>query len=204
MDSASCGYAQDDTRRMTAIFFVIFVSFVVKLSPPRECLREIKMELILWRHADAEPGFPDLARTLSARGREEAREAVQWLTEHLPPSCRILVSPAQRTQQTAEMLARPYETMAALAPEKSMGDLLAAIGWPKQKGVTLVVGHQPTLGEVAICLLGESRWMPKTASLCWLKAVEIPDKTPAMSRRVQATLTAVFTPSFIETRSLTA
>jgi hypothetical protein len=39
MDSASCDYAQDDTRRMTAIFFVIFVFFVVKKlfsAPPRE------------------------------------------------------------------------------------------------------------------------------------------------------------------------
>ncbi|MDR2174163.1 MAG: histidine phosphatase family protein [Burkholderiales bacterium] len=145
------------------------------------------MELILWRHADAEPGFPDLARVLSARGQEEARDAAQWLTERLPPSCRILVSPAQRTQQTAAMLARPYETVAALAPEANMSALLAAADWPKQKSVTVIIGHQPTLGEAATFLLGKSRWTPKTASLCWLKAV-------ATCGQAQAALVAVFTP----------
>ncbi|MDR0247140.1 MAG: histidine phosphatase family protein [Burkholderiales bacterium] len=148
------------------------------------------VELILWRHADAEPGFPDLARALSARGQEEARDAAQWLNEHLPATCRILVSPAQRTQQTAATLARPYETVAALAPRTSRDDLLAAIDWPKQKGVTLVIGHQPTLSEVAAYLLGESRWTPRTASLCWLKAVE----TLSATRQAQAKLVAVFTP----------
>ncbi|MDR2016480.1 MAG: histidine phosphatase family protein [Burkholderiales bacterium] len=158
------------------------------------------MELILWRHAHAEPGFPDLARVLSVRGREEASDAAQWLNEHLPTHlptpCRILVSPAQRTQQTAATLARLYETVPALAPEASMDDLLAAIDWPKKKGITLVIGHQPTLGEVATYLLGESRWTPKTASLCWLKAVEPSEKLTieAKRRQAQATLVAVFTP----------
>ncbi|MCL2308490.1 MAG: histidine phosphatase family protein [Proteobacteria bacterium] len=151
------------------------------------------MELILWRHADAEPGFPDMARVLSARGREEARDAAQWLAERLPASCRILVSPAQRTQQTAAMLVRPYETVAALAPETSMNHLLAATCWPKQEGVTLIVGHQPTLGEVATYLLGESRWTPRTASLCWLKSIEPSEKT-SMRHQAQATLVAIFTP----------
>ncbi len=150
------------------------------------------MELILWRHAHAESGFPDSARPLSTRGQEEARDAAQWLTEHLPSSCRILVSPAQRTQQTAAALARPFETVPALAPEASADDLLAAVGWPKRKGITLVVGHQPTLGEVATRLLGESRWTPKTASLCWLKGPDLSE--PATSNLAPATLVAVFTP----------
>ncbi|MDR0769716.1 MAG: histidine phosphatase family protein [Burkholderiales bacterium] len=152
------------------------------------------MELILWRHAHAEPGFPDLARELSTRGREEAKGAAQWLNERLPTPYRILVSPARRTQQTAAILARPYETVPALAPNSNVEALLAAIDWPNEKGVTLVVGHQPTLGEVATCLLGEPRWSPKTASLCWLKAIAPSEKTSATLCRTQATLVAVFTP----------
>ncbi|MCL2871444.1 MAG: histidine phosphatase family protein [Betaproteobacteria bacterium] len=154
------------------------------------------MELILWRHAHAEPGFPDLARPLSARGRDEARDAAQWLIARLPTTCRILVSPALRTQQTAEMLARPYETVSTLAPDAEINDVLAVVGWRKkstEKDITLVVGHQPTLGEVATYLLGETRWAPKTASLCWLKTVELPKEAAAFPR-VQAALVAIFTP----------
>jgi phosphohistidine phosphatase len=166
------------------------------------------MELILWRHAHAESGFPDLTRPLSARGEEEARAAAQWLNEHLfahsPALCRILVSPARRTQQTAAMLKRPYETVAALSTDANTNDLLAAVGWqPKEKAkekaeeksITLVVGHQPTLGEAATFLLGESRWTPKTGSLCWLKAVGLAEKALAgKTLHAQATLAVIFTP----------
>jgi phosphohistidine phosphatase len=153
------------------------------------------MELILWRHAHAAPGFFDLARELDARGRKEARDAAQWLNERLPTECRILVSPARRTQQTAAILARPYETVPALAPDASVVSFLAAIDWPKKEGVTLVIGHQPTLGEVATCLLGEPWWTPKTASLCWLKATEATEASKTTgTRQIQVTLIAVFTP----------
>lgn len=149
------------------------------------------MDLILWRHAHAENGYPDLARPLSARGREEAREAAQWLIARLPASCRILVSPALRAQQTAEMLARPYETVSTLAPDAAINEVLAVAGWRKtnaeEKSVTLIVGHQPTLGDVAAYLLDEMRWVPKTASLCWLKKNEATALAPA-------TLVTIFTP----------
>jgi len=134
-----------------------------------------------------------LARELSAHGREEARSAAQWLDKRLSAPCRILVSPARRAQQTAAMLTRPYETVAALAPETNMTAFLAAIDWPQQRGLTLVVGHQPILGEVAAYLLGESQWMPKTAALCWLKALE-PSKKILIPRQAQATLVTVFAP----------
>ena len=60
------------------------------------------MDLILWRHADAEPGEPDLDRPLTAKGVRQAERMAAWLDGHLPDGCRILVSrrtrPADRTR----------------------------------------------------------------------------------------------------------
>lgn len=59
------------------------------------------MDLILWRHAEAEPGEPDLERALTAKGQRQARRMADWLGSQLPDSCRILASPALRCLQTA-------------------------------------------------------------------------------------------------------
>ena len=56
----------------------------------------MSMELILWRHADAEDGVPDEARRLTAKGRKQAEKMAAWLTARLPADCRVMVSPATR------------------------------------------------------------------------------------------------------------
>ena len=51
------------------------------------------MDLILWRHAEAEdaaPGMSDLERALTTKGVKQARRMGQWLNSQLPDSCRIL------------------------------------------------------------------------------------------------------------------
>ena len=53
------------------------------------------MELILWRHAEAEPGEPDLGRKLTAKGEKQARRVAEWLHSHLPQTAKIYVSPAR-------------------------------------------------------------------------------------------------------------
>ena len=75
------------------------------------------MDLILWRHAEAEPGEPDLARELTPRGVKQARRVAKWLEPRLPDACRILVSPAARAQQTALALERKFKTKNELAPD---------------------------------------------------------------------------------------
>ncbi len=65
----------------------------------------------------------------------------------------MLVSPAQRTQQTAQALQRPFKTVATIDPQASVDDLLAAARWPRAKEPVLIVGHQPTLGTLAARLL---------------------------------------------------
>ncbi len=49
------------------------------------------MDLILWRHCEAEPGEPDLGRRLTSKGVKQAERMAAWLDAHLPDTCRILV-----------------------------------------------------------------------------------------------------------------
>jgi phosphohistidine phosphatase len=111
------------------------------------------MELILWRHAEAEDGVPDLDRELTDKGRKQASRMADWLNPRLPQDIRVLVSPATRTLQTAQALGRYFERVPALAPGAGAADVLNAAGWPDSAYPVLVVGHQPTLGQVAMQLL---------------------------------------------------
>ncbi|MBK9162139.1 MAG: histidine phosphatase family protein [Nitrosomonadales bacterium] len=112
------------------------------------------MELILWRHAEAEDGTPDITRALTAKGRKQAAKTAAFLKAHLPANTRILVSPATRTQQTIAPLGKHFELADAIGPGASAQAVLQAAGWPDADGTVLVVGHQPTLGHIASQLLG--------------------------------------------------
>jgi len=127
------------------------------------------MDLILWRHAEAEPGVPDLERALTAKGQKQARRMADWLSSQLPDNCRILVSPALRTLQTAEPLGRKFKLVPDLAPGAEAEDILKAANWPGNKETVLIVGHQPTLGQAAALLLtGEVQdWEMRKASAWW-------------------------------------
>jgi len=128
------------------------------------------VDLILWRHAEAESGEPDMERRLTAKGIKQASRMATWLERHLPDSCRILVSPARRTQQTASALGRKFRTVADLAPGTSVAAVLAAANWPDAREPVLIVGHQPTLGEVASLLLAgaEAGWSIRKGGVWWL------------------------------------
>lgn len=128
------------------------------------------MDLILWRHADAQDGTPDLRRALTAKGAKQAKDMAKWLDERMPADTRVLVSPAVRARQTAEALERPFETLPELAPGADATAVLLASGWPEGAGTVLVVGHQPTLGQVAAMLIfGEEKELSlKKGGLVWL------------------------------------
>ena len=136
------------------------------------------MELILWRHAEAELGEPDLGRKLTGRGDKQARRVAEWLHAQLPDSARILVSPATRAQQTARALGevshRKLRTVGEIAPGADVRDVLRAADWPQAKVPVVVVGHQPTLGHVASFLLaGEVQdWSVKKAGVWWISSRE--------------------------------
>jgi len=117
------------------------------------------MDLIFWRHAEAfEPleGEDDLSRTLTPRGEKQAKRMAEWLDRQLPEGVRVLVSPAQRTLQTAMALDRKYKVREELAPNAEPDQVLLAAGWPDAKMPILIVGHQPTLGQIIAMLMGLS------------------------------------------------
>jgi phosphohistidine phosphatase len=133
---------------------------------------ETRMDLILWRHAEAEeraPGQSDAERRLTTRGAKQARLVAGWLRPRLPAKLRILASPAERAQATAQALDLPFETEHRIDTDANAADVLAAAGWPDRGGTVLVVGHQPTLGRVAALLLAgeEADWAIKKGGLWW-------------------------------------
>ncbi|TMH68203.1 MAG: phosphohistidine phosphatase SixA [Betaproteobacteria bacterium] len=128
------------------------------------------MDLILWRHCEAEPGEPDLGRRLTSKGTKQAERMAEWLERHLPDSCRILVSPADRAQQTAAALQRKSRTVPELGPGASVTAVLAAANWPDSREPVMLVGHQPTLGMIASFLLSgeEAYWSVRKGAVWWL------------------------------------
>ncbi|MBI5925198.1 MAG: histidine phosphatase family protein [Aquabacterium sp.] len=172
------------------------------------------MDLILWRHAQAH-ALPldeelqtraaagedltvhidlaqDLARTLTPKGERQAERMAHWLNQRLPDTTRVLVSPAQRTQQTAMALGRSYKTVRSIDPQASVDDLLAAARWPRNKDPVLIVGHQPTLGMLAARLLTgqDLAWSVRKGAVWWLRSRERDGET-------SVTLHAVQTPDFL-------
>ena len=128
------------------------------------------MELLLWRHAEAQDGTPDHERQLTTRGQKQARKIALWLEANAPKNLRLLVSPTFRTQQTAARFRYPMEICEALATNAPPAEILSILDWQHTKTPLLVVGHQPMLGEIADHLLQDTP-NPRTfnkGALWWL------------------------------------
>ena len=132
------------------------------------------MDLILWRHAEAEDGSPDIGRALTPKGQRQAAKMADFLRPRLPDRTRILVSPAKRTQQTVQALTEYFDTEPAIAPGAPPQAILEAAGWPRHDGCVLVVGHQPTLGQTVGLLLGAPAacYSIKKGAVWWLSRRE--------------------------------
>lgn len=128
------------------------------------------MDLILWRHADAVDGEPDMLRELTPKGVKQAKFMAAWLNARIPNDTRILVSPATRALQTADALEREYTIEKAIAPGADAMSLLLAAGWPDGGNTILLVGHQPSFGQATLLLLTgtESDLAIKKAGVAWL------------------------------------
>jgi phosphohistidine phosphatase len=124
------------------------------------------MRLYIVRHAIAAPhgtpGVPENDRPLTEEGIKKMREAAAGLRslEYIPEL--ILSSPLPRARQTAEILLDAFghnrtglEILEALAPFGSRKELYKAIAsYEKKLKSLMIVGHQPSLGEIA----GEIAW----------------------------------------------
>jgi phosphohistidine phosphatase len=136
------------------------------------------MDLILWRHAEAEDWLLgdeasglDLDRSLTQRGEKQAARMAAWLDRQMPEGARILVSPARRCEQTALALGRKYKIRSELSPDATPAQLLELVQWPGNKYPVLVIGHQPILGQTIAQLLAlkESECAVKKGALWWLR-----------------------------------
>nr|WP_217283842.1 phosphohistidine phosphatase SixA [Aquabacterium terrae] len=134
--------------------------------------------MILWRHAEAREaadGESDLERPLTPRGIKQAHRMSEWLNRFLPESTRVLVSPALRTRQTADALGRKQRIVDGLAPGAGVNQLLEAARWPDAREPVLVIGHQPTLGQVAAYLMAGAAavqapaWAVRKGAVWWLR-----------------------------------
>ena len=153
------------------------------------------MDLILWRHAEAEElraGMADNERRLTGKGHKQAKKMAAWLAPRLPADARILVSPALRTMETAQALDREFEICNRIFTDSSLHDHLTAARWP-EAGTVVVVGHQPTLGQLAALLMsGHAHpWEIKKGALWWLRSV-------ANGGATQATLRTAILPTLLD------
>jgi phosphohistidine phosphatase len=149
------------------------------------------VDLILWRHAEAEDGDggeDDLKRALTTKGERQAERMAEWLNRRLTHSTRVLASPALRCQQTAKALGRKFRTVAALGPGASAAELIDIAGWPDASSPVLIVGHQPTLGLAAALLLThvEQPWAVKKGAVWWLRYRPRSDDGHIVLQAVQA------------------
>lgn len=139
-------------------------------------------EIILLRHAHAEPAVPgqvDLSRPLSLRGEAEADTAGAWLKKHHAAPERVLCSPAARTQATCErvLAALGYADLRTDTRiyEATPATLIRVLDDHADAASLLLVGHNPGL-ENLVALLTEGasdsgRGMPP-AGIAWLRLPE--------------------------------
>lgn len=149
------------------------------------------MDLILWRHAEAEDGVEgcnDLERSLTLRGEKQAVRMANWLDRQLPDGARVLASPARRCEQTVLALGRKFKLRAELAPGGTPAELLELVKWPGGKSTVLVVGHQPVLGQTIAQLLGlrEAECSVKKGAVWWLRCRARDGQTQTVLVAVQA------------------
>jgi phosphohistidine phosphatase len=141
----------------------------------------MNMDLILWRHAEAEDleetedgCGADLSRRLTPKGERQALRMAAWLDRQLPEGVRVYCSPAVRTEQTVIALGRKYKARDELRPNGTVEELLQLVQWPDARQPALVVGHQPTLGRTVARLLDwrEEDCSIRKGSVWWLRQRE--------------------------------
>jgi len=117
------------------------------------------MHLHILRHADADTkAATDSARTLSAKGEEQAREVAQFCRARGIQPDVIFASPLIRAQQTAKPVAKELNVEVTTAPWLACGAkpevILAELAGMKNVSAVMLVGHEPDLGNLIAHLLG--------------------------------------------------
>jgi phosphohistidine phosphatase len=122
------------------------------------------MKLLLLRHAKSSWSDPDLDdhdRPLNRRGERAAQRMGAYLAEQQARPALGLCSSALRTVQTLERVVaelseepeRSIESGLYLASADTLLERIRNVG--SQHAEILVIGHNPGIAELAVCLAGE-------------------------------------------------
>lgn len=134
------------------------------------------MRVLLVRHGiaiDEEPGLGDEERYLTPEGRAKTRKVAELLARQGVTVDRILTSPLVRATQTAEIVAREVgcddvRVALALAPGAALSAVDVVIASGGSAGALALVGHEPSMSDIAAHLLGLRRFPRpfKKAGVC--------------------------------------
>jgi len=121
------------------------------------------MEVYILRHGIAEqvgPNGSDADRALTPKGRQKLRRVLRLVrAAGVRPSI-VLTSPLLRAVQTAEVAAEIFAYQhelvqtPALLPTVSPKDVWQELRVRKNQQAPLLVGHEPSLSQIAAYLLG--------------------------------------------------
>ena len=142
--------------------------------------------LILWRHAEAEPqseSGADADRALTKHGRKDAAKMAEWLNQYLPKNTEILCSPARRCLETAAALQqlkknkREVKIVDFLSVDSSVNEIAKQVSNDDSNKTILIIGHQPNLGLLIAKLLGmkDSALVVKKGAVWWLRQRYLPN-----------------------------
>lgn len=146
-------------------------------------------ELYLVRHAiAAERGgdWPDDdKRPLTQRGVARFKEAVEGFNKLDDGIDEIFTSPLVRAKQTAELLAAglpgkaSVQVLDALAPGHPPSSVMAQLARNARRRRIALVGHEPSLGELAAHLIGAGRALPfKKGGICRIDVESLTSRRP--------------------------
>jgi phosphohistidine phosphatase len=120
------------------------------------------------RHAksDYPTGVIDHDRPLAPRGIREAGLAGEWLRDNVPPIEHVLCSSATRTKQTLDRtgIAAPVsysERLYGATPGTMLDEINQVID---DVSTLLVVGHEPTVSQLALGLAGPETSDPEATA----------------------------------------
>ena len=145
--------------------------------------------LYLMRHGEAAWSAPDSERALTARGVEHTRQVLAALGERLPQCQALLSSPYRRARQTMAEVEAVTHLKATrhdfLTPDEAAPQTLRLLG-PLLQDVSLVVAHQPLLGNLVSLLTEGHQRLPYPFGTSEVVLLEIDAWAPGGARLIRA------------------
>jgi phosphohistidine phosphatase len=170
-----------------------------------------KYRLLIMRHAKSdwsEEGRPDFDRPLTARGRKIAKRMGKWLRHNQHRIDRIICSPALRTKQTCQRVAKKLSVPSNRILweegiyEASLSDLLGIINLHNNKSIhtLLIIGHNPGLDQLLNYLSRDPPPLSDTGKLLTTAAIAVLDygRTPITTKSCHAHLQCLIRPKALQ------